>query len=234
MAPEQLEGKEADARTDIFAFGAVLYEMATGARAFEGESHASLIAAILKQDPPAFAARELVAPPALERVVRKCLAKSADVRWQSARDLADALKWIAEERQSSTQRSGEAPAWVRRAVEAVAMGCGHQCGRGARCGGCVEPAARRSSSGADSAVRRSTCGRCAAEFADADLQPVARRARAGVHRRKRPRSLVVSAVTRSTRGAADSRVPKAPWISAFSPDGQWLAFSDNGALKKSR
>ncbi len=104
MAPEQLEGKEADARTDIFAFGAVLYEMATGARAFEGESHASLIAAILKQDPPAFAGREAAAPPALERVVRKCLAKSADARWQSARDLADALKWIAEERQSSTQR----------------------------------------------------------------------------------------------------------------------------------
>jgi serine/threonine protein kinase len=91
MAPEQLEGKEADARTDIFAFGAVLYEMATGARAFEGESHASLIAAILKQDPQAFAARALVAPPALERVVRKCLAKSVDARWQSARDLADAL-----------------------------------------------------------------------------------------------------------------------------------------------
>src|ERR1017187_9808356 len=73
MAPEQLEGKEVDARTDIFAFGAVVYEMATGRRAFEGKSQASLIAAILEREPPAMSSLQPMTPPALDRVVKKCL-----------------------------------------------------------------------------------------------------------------------------------------------------------------
>jgi Tol biopolymer transport system component/predicted Ser/Thr protein kinase len=96
MAPEQLEGKEVDARTDIFAFGAVLYEMATGKRAFEGKSQASLIAAILEREPPAMSLLQPMTPPALDRVVKKCLRKDRDDRWQSARDVTDELKWIAE------------------------------------------------------------------------------------------------------------------------------------------
>ena len=135
MAPEQLEGKEVDARTDIFAFGAVLYEMATGTRAFAGDSHASLIAAILERDPPPLTDRQQAAPPALERVVRKCLAKQPDARWQSARDLADALKWIAEERQSTSQRAFETVLPGTRPMQ-VAVGCGDR--RRAwprRCGG---------------------------------------------------------------------------------------------------
>src|SRR5712672_238347 len=96
MAPEQLEGKEADARTDIFAFGAVVYEMATGKRAFEGKSQASLIAAILEREPPAMSSLQPMTPPALDRVVRKCLAKEPEKRWQAASDVCDELKWIAE------------------------------------------------------------------------------------------------------------------------------------------
>jgi Tol biopolymer transport system component len=95
MAPEQLEGREADARTDIFAFGALLYEMATGRRAFEGKSQASLIAAIMERQPPPLATVVPLAPPALERVVRQCLAKDPDDRWQSAGDLKRELRWIA-------------------------------------------------------------------------------------------------------------------------------------------
>src|SRR5207244_1456245 len=82
MAPEQLEGEDADARTDIFAFGGVLYEMLTGKKAFEGKSQASLIAAILEHEPPAISAIQPLTPPALDRVVRKALAKDPDKRWQ--------------------------------------------------------------------------------------------------------------------------------------------------------
>src|SRR6202040_2196081 len=96
MAPEQLEGKEVDARTDIFAFGAVVYETATGKKAFEGKSQASLIAAILEREPPAMSALQPMTPPALDRVVKKCLAKEPEKRWQAASDVCDELKWIAE------------------------------------------------------------------------------------------------------------------------------------------
>jgi serine/threonine protein kinase/Tol biopolymer transport system component len=94
MAPEQLEGKEADARTDGFAFGAVLYEMLTGKKAFEGTSQASLIAAIFEHEPAAVSSVQPLTPPALERIVKKCLAKDPDDRWQTARDLLDELKWV--------------------------------------------------------------------------------------------------------------------------------------------
>src|SRR5712692_10057581 len=96
MAPEQLEGKEVDARTDIFAFGAVVYEMATGKRAFEGKSQASVIGAILKDDPPPMSSLQPMTPPALDRTIKTCLAKDADARWQTASDLTRELKWIAE------------------------------------------------------------------------------------------------------------------------------------------
>jgi Tol biopolymer transport system component len=96
MAPEQLDAKPADARTDIFSFGAVLYEMVTGRRAFEGKGLASLITAIVTSEPPPMAAAAPGTPAALERVIRKCLAKNPEERWQTARDLADELRWIAE------------------------------------------------------------------------------------------------------------------------------------------
>ncbi len=93
MSPEQLEGKEADQRSDIFAFGAVLYEMATGQKAFKGSSQASLIASIMMQEPISGTTLQALSPP-LERLVRKCLAKNPDDRWQTARDLKDELQWI--------------------------------------------------------------------------------------------------------------------------------------------
>ena len=96
MAPEQLEGQAADARTDIFALGAVLFEMATGKRAFEGKTRTSLIAAIVGAEPPSISSVQGMSPPALDHVVRKCLEKDPDDRWQSARDVAAELTWIAE------------------------------------------------------------------------------------------------------------------------------------------
>jgi serine/threonine protein kinase/Tol biopolymer transport system component len=97
MAPEQLEGKEADGRTDIFALGTVLYEMATGECPFRGSSPASLIAAILSSEPPSIMTRQPMTPRMLDRVVKACLAKDPDERWQRAHDLKLELKWIAEE-----------------------------------------------------------------------------------------------------------------------------------------
>src|SRR5260370_19204240 len=113
MAPEQLEGKEADGRTDIFALGEVIYEMATGTPAFAGKSRASLIAAILSSEPQPMAALQAMTPPSLERVVKKCLAKDPDERWQSASDLASELNWIAEGG-SQGGEAGGVPAGRRR------------------------------------------------------------------------------------------------------------------------
>src|SRR5262245_43549120 len=96
MAPEQLEGKEVDARTDIFAFGAVLHEMITGQRAFEGMTHASLTAAILSSQPPPISSLRPEAPPALDATVRNCLWKNPEDRWQTAHDLLLQLTGIAE------------------------------------------------------------------------------------------------------------------------------------------
>jgi Tol biopolymer transport system component/predicted Ser/Thr protein kinase len=96
MAPEQAEGGEVDARTDIFAFGAVVYEMATSKKAFEGKTSASVMAKILEVDPPLMASFQPMTPPALDRVVKRCLAKDPEDRWQTARDLEMELKWVAE------------------------------------------------------------------------------------------------------------------------------------------
>ncbi len=99
MAPEQVEAKDVDARTDIFAFGAVVYEMATGKKAFEGKSSASVMAKIMETEPPSMASLQPMTPQALDRVVKTCMAKEPDERWQTAGDLCRELKWIAEQGQ---------------------------------------------------------------------------------------------------------------------------------------
>jgi Tol biopolymer transport system component len=113
MAPEQLEGKEADARADLWALGCVLYEMATGQRAFEGTSQASLIAAIMEREPPAITVLQPLSPPALEHLVRRCLAKEPEARWQSARDVVHELEWV---RTAGSQAGAPASVAARRRI----------------------------------------------------------------------------------------------------------------------
>ena len=128
MAPEQLEGAEADPRTDIFALGALIYEMATARRAFEGKSKTSLIAAILSTQPPPISSFQPVMPPALDHVVKKCLEKDPDDRWQSAHDVASELRWIGDAGSqagvpatlSLRRRSRERLAWALAAVLGLA------------------------------------------------------------------------------------------------------------------
>ena len=106
MAPEQLEGKSADARSDIFALGVILYEIASGRHAFEASSRTSTIAAILESDPPPLPAS---LPPALDHLIRRCIAKDPDERFQSARDVAFALQDIAHPGQPAKQKASFVP-----------------------------------------------------------------------------------------------------------------------------
>src|SRR5438270_715685 len=110
MAPEQLEGIEADVRTDIFALGAVLYEMATGRRAFDGKTKTSLIAAIVGGEPKPIRDLQPLTPAAFEHVIARCLAKDPDQRWQSASDVASELEWIG----GATSTEGSAAHTARR------------------------------------------------------------------------------------------------------------------------
>jgi len=96
LTPEQLTGREADARTDIFALGAVMYETLSGRKAFAADSHAGLIAAILKDDPPALSIVQPLVSPLVDHVVRRCLAKDPEERWQAASDVMRELQWIAD------------------------------------------------------------------------------------------------------------------------------------------
>jgi eukaryotic-like serine/threonine-protein kinase len=107
MAPEQVEGREADARTDVWALGALLYEMATGRRPFDGDSAASVIGATLKDVPPLVSTRASLIPRTLDHVVERCLAKDPDERWQSAADVGTVLRRIA-------SSGGEPPAGLRK------------------------------------------------------------------------------------------------------------------------
>ena len=130
MAPEQVRGETADPRTDIFAFGAVLYEMLSGVRAFGRATSAETMTAVLKDDPPEFSSSGHIVSPELERIVRRCLEKGPEQRFQSARDLSFALESLSGSDTSAVPRNAEArrhmslPAWLAGALALAALAGG--------------------------------------------------------------------------------------------------------------
>ena len=152
MAPEQLEGKPADARSDIFAFGAIVYEMATGRKTFAGTSNASIVAQILSAMPPPLIDVEPTTPVALDRIVQKCLAKDPARRWQHASDLHDELAWVESDlvrrspRTTSVETSRQRSVMGRvmfavagLAIAAIAFGIASRVGVGAGAGDPPQP-----------------------------------------------------------------------------------------------
>jgi serine/threonine-protein kinase len=229
MAPEQIGGKSVDARADIFAFGAVLYEMATGDRAFHGPSRTAVIAAILESNPSPVSSRQALAPPAFDRLVKKCLEKDPDERWQTARDLASELRWIASERPPVTT-----PPTSRRVWPAVAMALGLAT---VIVGGLAWWALTRRVAAPPQDVVRFTVPLAADEsFAMAAGLPsvvavspdgsqivYAARGSDGDRLYLRRRHDPVPVALAGTEGAIG------PF---FSPDGRWIGFASGGALKK--
>jgi Tol biopolymer transport system component len=200
-----------DARTDIFAFGAVVYEMATAKRAFEGKSQASVIGAIMSSEPLPMSSLQPMTPPALDRIVKKCLAKEREDRWQSAKDLTDELKWIAGGSAESSKVAvavaavGAIAIWkfkptppvpVTRTV--IALPPDQQLA------GLDQPVVALSADGSHLAYVASLRGQ---------VQQIFLRAMDSLEARPIP----------GTEGAIN------PF---FSPDGQWLGFFQGGALKK--
>ena len=244
MAPEQLQGKEADAHADLWALGVMLYEMVSGKRPFTGDNPASLMGAILERDPPSLATALPVSPPSLDRLLRRCLAKSPDERWESARDLGDELRWIAQDVERGEPQGASAaarPLW-RRVGLPIALGIATVLatfGVTFLWRPATTPASRpvvRSMldvrpadevrSAVDSAPLTRTSGGSTTAF---DWTPDGR-ALVFAGRQGDTQQLFVRQLDRETaQPLAGTEGARAPVVS---PDGKWVAFWADGAIRK--
>ena len=230
MSPEQLEGKESDARSDLWAFGCVLYEMATGRPAFAARSQASLIGAIMHAEPAPVSQVAPMSPPELDRIVRACLVKDPDDRVQSAHDLKLQLAWLADGASSSSSVAAprpklapRRPGWLAYAIVALAAA-------GLTALGMLTLRGRTSNPDAAKSPQRYVLGRAALTPSSAPaLSPdgsyvVFSTLQTGVRRlvRRELSSLEATPIA----GTEDGSAP------FFSPDGAWIGFATASALKK--
>ena len=236
MAPEQVEGKgeEIDARTDIFAFGAVVYEMVTGKKAFEGKSSASVMAKILETDPPPMSSLQPMTPPALDHLVRRCLAKEPDERRQTASDLCRELKWLAEGGAQTSMPAGataDRVRMLRRRALVAGLACLIVAGVASLATWSLKPAPV----GQPKPVSRLTITLPAGDKLAAQDYPAVAISPDGtqlayVAIRGGARQIYLrgldSLEARPVAGTDGSDTP------FFSPDGQWLAFFAGGKLRK--
>ncbi len=230
MSPEQVEGKEVDARSDIFSFGAVLYEMVTGRRAFQGKSQLSVASAVLEKDPEPISTLKPMTPPALDRAIRRCLAKDPEDRWQTARDLLLELKWIAE---AGSQAGVPAPvvshrklreqlAWAAAAVLALTT-IAFAIGFLLRAPKPLQPMRLSAEIGVDATL---ATGYGPSAILSPDGTRLAFVARSSDQKSRIYVRLLEQLQASALSGTENARDP------FFSPDGQWIAFFADGKLKK--
>ena len=234
MAPEQLEGQEADARTDIFAFGAVVYEMVTGRKAFSGKSQASLIGAILRDDPPSITMLQPISPPALDPIVKTCLAKEPDARWRSIGDVGRQLETIASGSASGSSVVTPSPA-PRRTVWRQALPLVAALTIGAVITGLAAWGFMRQSDTTTDVVRFTVAGAERGFFGRAPIFAISRDGTQTLYSRSPPggygTQLYVRALDQSDgtplRGTEDAGDV------ALSPNGEWVAFQrEAGTLER--
>jgi Tol biopolymer transport system component len=234
MSPEQLEGRPVDHRADLFAFGALLYEMITGQRAFSGKSQASVIAAILDREPRPVSELVPTSPVALDRVVTSCLAKDPDERWQSASDLARELRWIAGGSGTSAVAAAAVPARRRSSPSRLAWIVAGAATIVALVA-VAKLAMRTQPTASQAPFRRFSIGSPANATLAAD----------GVHARISPEGRTLAFAASSSTGTAALWVRPLDTLSAhplagtedgslafWSPDGRYLGYFGSGKLKK--
>jgi len=232
MSPEQIEGKELDGRSDIFSFGAVVYEMLTGQRAFQGKSQLSVASAILEKEPEPISKIKPMTPPALDHAVRRCLAKDPEERWQTARDVKLELRWIGEPGSQagvplvSNHKTGEPLAWLAAAALAIVAVIGvagwwH--------------AARTSPPHLPMRLSvELSPGTTIDRFAGAQLtvSPDGTRIVVGEHDSTGMRRLAIRGLDQSQFVPLSGAGYAVAFRSFFSADGQWIGFFADGKLKK--